>query len=197
MTAIVGFVEGGTVYLGADSLGTSGTSKCARSDKKIFRRGEFVIGFTTSFRMGQVLQYQLVVPEQKPDVTDHEFMCTMFIDACRKCLIEGGVAKSENEVESCGTFLVGYRGRLYQVAGDFQVGESTETYDACGCGEDLALGAFHAMSYLEISVEDRLETALEAAAKFSSGVGPPFHYISSASSNEEINCEPSSPAQEE
>jgi hypothetical protein len=129
--------------------------------------------------MGQVLQYQLEVPDQLEGVDDHEYMCTTFIDACRKCLMLAGIAKSENEVESCGTFLCGYKGKVYRIDSDFQVGRSIDNYDSVGCGDDLALGAFHAMSYLQIAVEDRLETALEAAAKFSSGVGPPFHYISS------------------
>jgi ATP-dependent protease HslVU (ClpYQ) peptidase subunit len=189
MTCVVGFVENNTVYLGADSLGVAGNAKVVRADKKIFRRGPFIIGFTSSFRMGQVLRYQLEVPEQPEGMDDHEYMCTAFIDSCRKCLMLAGVAKSENEVESCGNFLVGYKGKLYQVESDFQVGLSADNYDSVGCGQDLALGAFHAMSYLQISVEDRLETALEAAAKFSSGVGPPFHYISSREETEKVEEE--------
>jgi ATP-dependent protease HslVU (ClpYQ) peptidase subunit len=189
LTAIVGFVEGGNAFLGADSQGTAGNYKVIRTDKKVFRRGDFLIGFTDSYRMGQVIQYQLEVPVQKDGISDHEYMCTVFIDACRKCLMENGIAKSENEVESCGTFLCAYKGKLYRIDDDYHVGQSMDNYDSVGCGRDLALGAFHAMSYLQISVEDRLETALEAAAKFSSGVGPPFHYISSQEETEKVEEE--------
>lgn len=185
MTCIVGYVEGGVVHLGADSLGVGGNSKTTRADKKVFRRGPFVIGFTTSFRMGQILQYQLVVPEQKENVTDHEFMCTVFIDACRKVLMECGMAKSENEVETAGTFLVGYRGNLYTIEADYQVGMTVEAYDSVGCGSDLALGAMHALSGADCDPYDRIQMALEAAENFSSGVGGPFHFISSHNLNKE------------
>jgi len=39
--------------------------------------------------------------------------------------------------EAGGTFLVGYRGRLFRVDSDYQVGESVNNYCAVGCGADL------------------------------------------------------------
>ena len=32
--------------------------------KKVFHNGEFIMGFTDSFRMGQLLQYKLQIPPQ-------------------------------------------------------------------------------------------------------------------------------------
>lgn len=52
MTCIVGIVDNGKVYMGADSLGVGGLSKRVRKDPKLFRVGEFVFGYTSSFRMG-------------------------------------------------------------------------------------------------------------------------------------------------
>lgn len=179
MTCVVGFVENGIVYLGADSQGTGGNSKVTRLDKKVFHRGPFVLGFTSSFRMGQLLQYSLHVPEHPKGMDDHQFMSTIFIDAVRKCLSDGGFARTDSGVESAGNFLAGYNGVLYQVESDFQVGISAEPYDAVGCGSDLALGAMHATLDCDGEPYARLEAALEASAKFSSGVGPPFNYIKS------------------
>jgi hypothetical protein len=51
MTCIVGLVDGGRVWLGGDSAGVSGWDLTVRADRKVFRNGPYVMGFTTSFRM--------------------------------------------------------------------------------------------------------------------------------------------------
>jgi hypothetical protein len=123
MTCIVGLVDGGRVFVGGDSAGVSGLSLQVRADEKVFRNGPFVMGFTSSFRVGQLLRYRLR-PGAHPDgVCALEFMATVFVDEVRRCLKEGGAAKKENEIEEGGTFLVGYRGRLFRVDDDYQVGE--------------------------------------------------------------------------
>jgi hypothetical protein len=52
VTAIVGLVHEGTVYIGGDSAGVSGYSMTVRADAKVFTVGPYLLGFTTSFRMG-------------------------------------------------------------------------------------------------------------------------------------------------
>jgi hypothetical protein len=49
MTAIVGITDGSTVFIGGDSAGSNSYNLTVRKDTKVFRAGEFVIGFTTSF----------------------------------------------------------------------------------------------------------------------------------------------------
>ncbi len=134
------------------------------------------MGFTSSFRMGQLLQYVFKSPEHCSDLSDFKFMTTNFIDEVRRCLKDGGFATKKEEQESGGTFLVGYHGHLYQIAGDYQVAENVLHYDACGCGADIALGSLYSTVG---SPTKRLETALKAAEQFSAGVRGPFHYISS------------------
>ncbi len=138
-----------------------------------------IFGFTSSFRMGQILRYSLSCPEQLASETDdYKFMCTMFIDAVRQCLKTGGYAKVKDGEDHGGEFLVGYRGKLYHVHGDFQVGRSVRTFDACGCGEDYALGALWAGDVGQ-PPEERIRRALVAAANFSAGVAPPFFILRS------------------
>jgi ATP-dependent protease HslVU (ClpYQ) peptidase subunit len=177
VTAVVGLEHDGKVYIGADSAGTAGWSQTVRADEKVFINGPFVIGFTTSFRMGQLLRYKLNVAEQAPSQTDnYRYMSTWFIDAVRTCLKDGGFAKINNGVEQGGTFLVGYRGALYCVGSDFQVGRSVEGFDAVGCGAELALGALAASALKDPT--RRAEQALEVAARFSAGVAGPFKVVS-------------------
>ncbi|OFW63650.1 MAG: hypothetical protein A2Y74_04410, partial [Actinobacteria bacterium RBG_13_63_9] len=117
MTCVVGLVDKGSVCIGADSAGVQGWALTVRADEKVFRRGPFLMGFTTSFRMGQLLRYRLDVPDQAgPDVP--EFMATVFIDAVRECLKAGGWATVKDGNETGGGFLVGYRGRLFTIGND-------------------------------------------------------------------------------
>lgn len=64
MTCIVGLVDKGSIYMGGDSAGVAGLSVTTRADEKVFLNGPFIMGFTTSFRMGQILRYKFVPPDQ-------------------------------------------------------------------------------------------------------------------------------------
>lgn len=175
MTCIVGIAEGGNVYIGGDSAGVGGYSLTVRADRKVFRNGDFIMGFTTSFRMGQLLAHALHPPRRHPDTDVYAFMVTDFIDAVRECLKKGGYAEKEKEAERGGTFLVGYAGRLFTIYDDYQVGEALDGYYAVGCGFNLALGSLYATIGGE--PEKRIEAALQAAAHFSAGVCAPFHQV--------------------
>src|SRR4030095_14530972 len=104
--------------MGAESGGVAGLSLPNPSDTKIFRNGEFILGFTSSFRMGQLLRYSLVPPVPRDWDLDR-FMATEFVQSVRDCLREGGFARNDSGVESGGTFLVALRGRLYRIESDF------------------------------------------------------------------------------
>lgn len=178
MTCIVGIVTDGKVIIGADSAGVGGLDISNRMDAKVFKNGDMVMGCTTSFRMIQLLQYQLVVPKRHPETDVMRFMVSDFVEAVRTCFRNGGFMTKDREAESGGTFLVGYANRLFVVHGDFQVGERADGFDACGCGESYALGAMAALS--DLDPISRLTRALETAAHFSAGVRAPFVFQEAA-----------------
>ena len=172
MTCIAAVVHDGTVYMGADSAGVSGLALAVRRDPKIYRVGEFLFGFTSSFRMGQLLGYKVSPPQHHGEWDADRYMTTVFIDALRDTFKTGGYARTDNGAEVAGEFLVGYRGRIFRVCSDYQVCENVEPFDAIGCGAELALGALHATR--DKPPADRVVMALEAAEAFSAGVRRPF-----------------------
>lgn len=194
MTCIVGVEHGSKVYIGGDSAGSDGWRVSVRADEKVFvRQGAedfttagsrsihpMIFGFTTSFRMGQLLHYSLQIPTMPATLDQMDsWMVTTFVDAVRKCLKDGGYASKENEEEAGGTFLVGTRGCLYVIYDDYQVGRTADGYNAVGCGEDFALGALHALRATAaktkaIGPEAQITAALEAASHHSTGVAGPF-----------------------
>lgn len=172
MTCIAGLIDNGKIYMGADSAGVAGTSLRVRADQKVFVKDDFIMGFTTSFRMGQLLRYNLQVSPRPESLDVFEYMVTSFIEAVRKCLKDGGFAEKKDEKEKGGTFLVGYQGRLVCIDSDYQVEEHMLPYAATGSGEDVALGVLFANGHLE--PDERILQALEAAEQFSAGVRRPF-----------------------
>jgi len=178
MTCIVALRHKSTVYMGSDSAGVGGWySRMKRVDPKIYRVGKMLIGFTNSFRMGQLLGYSLELPKHHPDIPVEHWMATEFINAVRGCLKNGGFAEKEKEVEKGGIFLVAYKSRIFEIESDYQVGEREEPFNAVGCGQDLALGALFASNKLAERPRARVELALKAAAAFSAGVYAPFRIV--------------------
>lgn len=179
MTCIVGIVKGNKVIIGGDRQGTDGwLGKVNRVDKKVFRKGEFIFGFTTSYRMGQLIQYKLVIPPLKEKQDIMEYMVAVFAESIRSVLKDGGFMEVNKSVESGGTFLIGFRGRLFKIESDFQVGEPFNGFYSCGCGQDLALGAMQTAIDLGIENPNRiLHLGLVAAHCFSAGVGSEFDFV--------------------
>lgn len=172
MTAISGISINNTVYIGGDSAGISGLSVTIRSDEKVFTNGPFLFGIAGSFRMGNILRYKFKAPKQKPNQTDMAFLVTDFVDCLRGYFMANGFGDKDATIG--GTFLVGYKGKLYNIDADFQVGIPSTQYDAVGCGSDLALGSLCTTSELDMAPEERIRLSLDAASKFSAGVAPPF-----------------------
>lgn len=172
MTCIVGLVENKKVFIGGDSAGVAGNDLTVRTDVKVFHNGPFLFGFTSSFRMGQLLQYAFTPPKHDSDLTDMQYLVTTFVNALRECFKDGGFATKNSDAEFGGNFLVAYRGHLYEIHGDYQIEESADGYNACGCGERYATGSLFSTDGQE--PEKRIKTALRAAERFSAGVRGPF-----------------------
>jgi len=175
MTCVIGFTDGENIYMGADSAAVANYSIRRRSDPKVFINGEFIIGYTSSFRMGQLLRFGFSPPKIKECQDIFEYMVTDFVESARERFKSGGYTKISSNEETGGTFLAGFRGRLFTIEGDFQVSEQSGSFAAVGCGEDIALGSM--FSTVGAEPEQRIMTALKAAEEYSAGVRGPFNIL--------------------
>jgi len=184
MTCIVGWLDkhNKTAYIGGDSASVNNSYDIhIRKDVKVFQKGKMLIGYTSSFRMGQLLRFELKIPIHPRGKDIYEYMCTDFIEAVRILFKNKGYSKVENNVEEIGTFLVIYRGRLFSIEDDLQVAENIDCYNACGCGARFALGSMYTVDMFScenIKPEVIIRNALMTAAALSSGVRGPFNIIS-------------------
>ena len=172
MTCIVGLIDGNRVWLGGDSAGVAGLDITVRADPKVFPNGPFLIGFTSSFRMGQLLAFRLHPPKRPEGMDVFRYMVTDFVDEVRNCLKEGGYAQRNNDAEQGGSFLVAYHGRLFSIQSDYQVCETNRGFHAIGCGADYALGSL--ASTAGQPAEQRVRRSLECAELLNGGVRAPF-----------------------
>lgn len=173
MSVVVGIIKNNKVYMAADSLSTSEDGeRRLRADKKLFKNGKYIIGYTGSPRTGQILKpYHYKPPNNIYDFPDD--IRNHFREKGCLCEVEGLDAMSSN-------LLIGYNGKLYEILIDYQLVELVEPYSAVGSGKFHALGSlrFAELTGLfdTMSPPDLLETAINVSAFFCSSVGGPIEY---------------------
>lgn len=186
MTCIVGYVEKGIVYLGGDSCAGNSQHYSHRliTEPKVFRNGDFIIGYTTSFRMGQILQHRFIPPRRLKAKTDSQYLITDFVEKLQGTFARFGFGSSHIESTESGSggavggeFLIGYKDKLYKIHSDYNVSQETDPYNSCGCGESYALGALNAVKNLKLKPEEKIIIALSTATKYSAYILPPYTLI--------------------
>lgn len=174
MTCIVGIAEQGTVLLAGDSAGSSLKDReiYLFKNAKVFRAGDYVLGYTTSYRLGQILRYEVDLPQPPKDDLER-FMATEFVDAVSLAFASKGFDRGLGEY---GSILVGVRGQLFGIGAELQVVSGTASYAAVGSGRHHAYGALYALADSS-PLETRAETALRAAQCFTPDVREPFMFV--------------------
>jgi len=179
MTAIVAMIHEGKVWMGGDHLGSDGFTKneFVKNDK-VFKNGDFLIGYTTSFHMGQILQYHWKQPHRQENLTDdvyfYKFVMKSFID----CFKDNGYGDKRGVGWESGEFLVGWKGRLFLVENAHAL--ECEKFGAVGSGSYHAIGALKALDLVKVNLspEDMLGTALVVSHESICTVGNKYTIIS-------------------
>ena len=204
MTCIVGIARDGVVHIAGDS--GSGIPDLqvvsVMAQPKVFGVRTFgdepsaVIGFTDSFRMGELLQHRLQLPTRRRSEEDDELVPTLewiagrLANAIREVFRNGGWWTKENEKEKGGQFLFGYEGRLFNYSSEHGFTENANGVDAVGSGFEVALGAMTGLLLIDPSLADRprvlLLAAETAASEHIAFVRPPFHVASLVAGKVEI-----------
>ena len=176
MTCIIGMAKDGQVYMGGDSSVSSNGNYRLTAKKKVFRNGQYLIGYTSSTRMGDILRTMELPRIQSPDTAKR--MILKFIPAVREALKDGGVVKVNNSVESCGSFLVATHGHLFEVDIDFQIEEYIDNYAAVGSGWISAISAMMALDKFTLTPEEIILQSLAVAGKTNCYTRSPYYCLS-------------------
>lgn len=174
MTAIAAIQQDGCVWIGGDSAGTNQSwGQGIFKTPKVFYVANMLIGNCGSYRTADLLR-QVEPPERLSSVTDdYYYLVRYLLPIVKGWFKDNGHSQIVNNTETFGgNFLIGYRGNIYEVQQDYSILQSADEYLAVGSGESIALGALYATRGQP--PEERIRTALEAAARYNAAVRPPF-----------------------
>ena len=170
MSCVIGLVEDGKIFFGADGFATTEDGErrpivC----NKIFRNKKYLIGYTGSVRTGQLVE---------PAYFDAPDDISELAESMREHLYARGcVATAEGGISmQTSNFLIAYDDKLFEILMDFQLNEVLGNYTSIGSGAAYAMGAMYVLNKSKIEPVRKLELALDAASFFHTSVGPPYQY---------------------
>lgn len=186
MTAIVGLVHDGEVWLGGDRSVAAGSMLIPNRQPKVWRSGQMVIGCS-----GEQAWWTAWLEELSPDPGGHwrpddplRWLSTTCMQSLRQRLTEWGrIGKAADGTEQCdGDALVGIDGQLYEInANGFTVVQCADPVAGIGCGGNLVIGAASALRALDwpdgLDVPWVLRESLEIAERFCAYVRAPFDVV--------------------
>lgn len=175
MTAIVGIVSGGKTYLGADSCISYDMSYEIAIENKIFSKQGYILGACGSVRFGNILRYEMAIPEKPEEFTFQEFLIRIFIHELRDTLVRCGLNNNLEKPDG-EAFFIGKGGKLGIIYSDMAYERVTD-YASIGSGASVATGSLHSTKGMKNPYK-RIRKALKASAASVMNVRPPFYYLS-------------------
>ncbi|MBR2240132.1 MAG: hypothetical protein IKO49_01090 [Bacilli bacterium] len=186
MTCCIGYIAKNKMYFVGDTAGTDDDNvQETRRDSKVFKLNNILFATAGSFRMRDLLMYNLVIPRLGKDEDIDKYVRTKLINNIRKLFIDNGVCikTDESDQVSPGEILIGIKNRLYKIESDFQVGEAIKHYNAIGAGSREALGALDMYGKYnnypddDIDIKLLIDNAIEVAAGRNATVNMITKYI--------------------
>ena len=183
MSCIVAIIKDGKGYMGADGQGTYYGVKMPLIGPKIFEKkvgtGVLLIGGVGRLRVLQIVKHEFDPPTPLEGQDIEGYMQTTFIPALKTTLEnKGAVCKAPQDgdhIAGSSELLVVIKGRIFEISGDYALTEIARDYACLGSGMFHADGCLYATA--DLPPKERVTKALEAAALFNEGVGPPFAYL--------------------
>ena len=149
MTCCIGYKTDKMIYFVADTAGTDdGGAQETRSDLKVFKIKNILFAVSGSFRMRDILMYNLELPKRNRRESTDKYIHCKLINSIREILIDNGACiKTDESENTCpGEILIGIDNRIYKIESDFQIGETNRPYNVIGSGfreASAALDMYH------------------------------------------------------
>jgi len=184
MTCIVAITAGSRIVMGSDSgsADLQSREKYVVETPKVFRAGEkeeYLVGFAGSWRLGQVLAYEMRWPEI-PKGFDREFVVKRLVPDLRDCLRDQPDYKDPRGMGNREwIIIVGAKGKIFGIGYSYDVVSLEREYLAIGGGRLVAYGSLSSTRDLGLEPEERIHRALTAACELVPGIEPPFRVLSS------------------
>lgn len=142
--------------------------------KKIFRRGEYLIGAAGSWAYLQALQHALDLPQPPKVISTYHDAEEFLIKNIIPILSEYLISLNDDCKDIAYEALITFNSYIFEIQQGIDVYSPPKGYLAIGCASQLAMGALYAMEAYDMSPEARLAIALDAAEAFNATVCKPY-----------------------
>jgi 20S proteasome alpha/beta subunit len=141
MTCIVAFKTDKHVILAGDFMASNGFNYDLVKSSKVYQKNdEICIGYTSSFRLGQILEYYWTPPARLVNISEDQYIYIDLVESLRKVLKDYGYGKDET---FNGSFILTYKDRLFNVQSDCSILEYDIPIVSVGSGSDIARGILY------------------------------------------------------
>ncbi len=180
MTCIVGIKTKDNVFIGGDTLGSNTFTGGSYVKPKVFKKGKFLFGGCGSYRILQLLEFELTIPKIYVDEKTDDYLYSRFVDAVRSCVKSGGALKLNDSVERMANciFLFAYDNRLFTMQENFSILESTNDYDATGSGGYHAEASLYSTQGIIEDPKERIKKAIICASNYVLSVNDKINIVS-------------------
>lgn len=174
MTCIIAIEQNNQVLIGADRMGSSSYAGEPVAFAKCFKNGPLIIGYSGSFRAGQILQYGLEVPPLTNNLD--KWVAIDLPIAIRKAFKDNEWLETTDGKAVGAPILIAVQGRCYQMQTDFSFLRSLSGEYAIGSGQDFAMGSLRSTRG-KMPPKRRIIEALDTASEYVLSVAPPYDFV--------------------
>lgn len=182
MTLIIAYVDKKKSYIASDTLGSNGYSSAIYKNKKIFRKGDMLVGGSGSYKQLQLMEKVFVLPPHPEELSSSEYMHLIFVESLITFLRDFNCLKESDGILTNpeGDFIFIYDSSIYYFQSDLCFMEPIINFETTGSGSTYA----HAiLSTLEsqkktMATIPRLKLAVDLTSEHIMSVGGEMDIIS-------------------
>lgn len=149
MTCIVAIETKDNIILAGDKLGSTDYYTEVYSRPKVFRNGDFLIGYTTSYHMGQLLEFEWKQPTKEEGISDDVYIyrdVRQSIKRMFECNDFGQAKAGDFNEPDLGNFIFIYKNKIYSYEPNSAILEHINVA-SCGSGSLVMKGAVYGYFY--------------------------------------------------
>lgn len=185
MSVIVAIKENGVIYMGADSQSSMVSSKCTRLNEIGFKITRFANGVLVGF-CGRAATAQAITAMPDLFVLDEQGKLT------KKHIVTQIIPKIVGELDQLGdeeygtievSMLIAHQDQLYRITDELDV---IHINNAVSIGAGMHFTNYALFCMTDVSVRDRILSALRESANWVESVGGPFVLIDTQTLQYEI-----------
>lgn len=164
MTTLVAYQGEGWCAIGADTQQTFNGHRISMGKNKITLVNGFVIAIAGSGRTGDVIKQSF--KPAKPKVFNESYLVNSFLPAFQRLLVKHNL--NHKDSDEFINMLVAYNGTYYEIASDLSIMKDARGIDACGSGDEVAIGAIAMAKSEGLITKDTIRNILSQVLNISS-----------------------------